>query len=303
MNGGQGQLENGSFTADLGGVTIHYEVHGSGPVLMTVPNSWGLSLEGLRGLYRPLERHATVVYFDPRGMGESGPAREDADLSLAAVRADFQALRRHFGLDRLAAIGWSNGAVNLILLAAEHPETLSTAIFLHGAAYSDEEDEAEFVRDYPDLVAAWQSFARDIQAAGNGTDARHVRLHHFLIGEYFPFLFADRQAGRVAAARLFADVSFSLRHWQHAMGETGSFDFRDRLAAITVPSLVIAGRYDLLPTERAGEMARAMPDARLVVLEHSGHFGPVEEPEAFTSAVAGFLASASSTETKAVTSP
>ncbi len=53
------ELETGSFTAKLNGFAIHYEVHGSGPVLMTVPNSWGLSLEGLRALYRPLEQHAT----------------------------------------------------------------------------------------------------------------------------------------------------------------------------------------------------------------------------------------------------
>ena len=39
---------NGSFTASLNGFQIHYEVHGQGPVLMTLPNSWGLSLEGLR---------------------------------------------------------------------------------------------------------------------------------------------------------------------------------------------------------------------------------------------------------------
>ncbi len=43
------ELDNGSFSADLGGCAIHYEVHGQGPVVMTVPNSWGLSLAGLRG--------------------------------------------------------------------------------------------------------------------------------------------------------------------------------------------------------------------------------------------------------------
>jgi len=62
-----------------------------------------------------------MVYFDPRGMGGSGPVREDGDMGMAAVRADFDALRRHLGLDRVSAIGWSNGAMNLILLAAENP--------------------------------------------------------------------------------------------------------------------------------------------------------------------------------------
>ena len=120
-------LENGSFTAELNGFQIHYEVHGSGPVLMTVPNSWGLSLAGLRALYRPLEDHLTMVYFDPRGMGGSGPVVEESDMGLEAVRQDFDALRRHLGLDKVNAIGWSNGALNLIFLAEERPEILEAA--------------------------------------------------------------------------------------------------------------------------------------------------------------------------------
>ncbi len=77
---------------------------------MTVPNSWGLTLEGLRNLYRPLEDHLTFVYFDPRGMGTSGPVKEDRDLGPEAVREDFDALRKHLALDKVSAIGWSNGA-------------------------------------------------------------------------------------------------------------------------------------------------------------------------------------------------
>ena len=101
---------------------------------MTLTNSWGLSLQALRAMYRPLEERLTLVYFDPRGMGGSGPVREESDRGLAAVRADFQALRAHLKLEKVSAIGWSNGAINLIWLAHEHPETLSSAIFLHGVA-------------------------------------------------------------------------------------------------------------------------------------------------------------------------
>src|SRR5688500_1808757 len=128
------QLANGSFTADLNGHSIHYEVRGKGPVLMTLPNSWGLTLQALRAMYRPLERRLTMVYFDPRGMGGSGPARVETDRGLAAVREDFDALRRHLGLDKVNVIGWSNGAMNLLVLASDRPETLESAIFLHGSA-------------------------------------------------------------------------------------------------------------------------------------------------------------------------
>lgn len=93
-------LANGSFEAELNGFRIHYEVHGQGPVLMALTNSWGLSLEALRAMYRPLEERLTLVYFDPRGMGGSGPVREESDRGLGAVRADFLVLRTHLKVDR-----------------------------------------------------------------------------------------------------------------------------------------------------------------------------------------------------------
>ena len=55
-------------------------------------------------------------------------------------RADFEALRQHLGLSKVHAIGWSNGAMNLILLAAESPDSLASATFLHGAASFTEEE-------------------------------------------------------------------------------------------------------------------------------------------------------------------
>ncbi|MCJ7754690.1 MAG: alpha/beta hydrolase, partial [Thermoanaerobaculales bacterium] len=156
-------LENGSFTAELNGFDIHYEVHGQGPVLMVLTNSWGLSTEGLRGLLGPLEERLTMVYFDPRGMGESAEIREESDMGLEAVRADFQALREHLGLESVNAIGWSNGAMNLVLLAAERPETIDTAIFLHGAASYTAEDMAAMAADYPELMKASMAFNQEMQ--------------------------------------------------------------------------------------------------------------------------------------------
>jgi pimeloyl-ACP methyl ester carboxylesterase len=63
------------------------------------------------------------------------------------------------------------------------------------------------------------------------------------------------------------------------------------LPTINVPSLVVVGRQDAwstLPQHEA--MAALIPGARLVVIEDSGHFVPVEQPEALTGAIRGWLA-------------
>ena len=282
-------LENGSFTLALDGRRIHYEVHGQGPVLMTVPNSWGLSLPGLRGIYAPLEKHVTMVYFDPRGMGASSPVEQEADRGPAAVREDFEALREHLALDRVNAIGWSNGATNLILLASEHPEVFSTAIFLHGNASFLPEDAAAMGARYPELFEAFGVFEKQMAATELSADEQNARVKDFDLEVWFPVMFADREAARAKLDEAFGEAEFSWEHARHTQKEWPSVDFRDELAEIRARSLVIAGSHDVLPTDKAVEIEEGIPGAAFVVFEASGHFAPLEEPEKFLETVLEFL--------------
>jgi proline iminopeptidase len=282
-------LENGSFTTTVGGHRMHYEVHGSGPVLMVLTNSWGLSLQALRAMYRPLEERLTLVYFDPRGMGGSEPAREDADRGAAAVREDFLALREHLKVGRVNAIGWSNGAINLLFVAADHPEALASAIFVHGMPSFGPEDMAPFQREHPELVERYGAFLQRVNAPGLSAAQQTALQREFWLGDYLPYLCADREKGRALVARVFADAQLSWPHSARTNAEIGVFDLRDRLAGIRVRSLVIAGAHDLAPPSAVKRLADGLPDARFVVFEKSGHFSPVEEAERFRETVFGFL--------------
>jgi pimeloyl-ACP methyl ester carboxylesterase len=63
-----------------------------------------------------------------------------------------------------------------------------------------------------------------------------------------------------------------------------------RLARITVPTMIVHGRHDrLIPVGNAELMAERMPHARLVILEHSGHLYPTEQPDV-DEAISEFIA-------------
>lgn len=281
--------ENGSFMAELNGFGIHYEVHGRGPVLMVLTNSWGLSLEGLRALFEPLEERLTLIYFDPRGMGASSGIQQESDMGMEAVRADFQALREHLGLESVNAIGWSNGAMNLIYLAAERPETIDNAIFLHGAASYGEEDTAAMAQEYPDLVSAWMQFNQEMQNPDLSDAEKTDRMRTMWLEDWFPLSFADREAAATTIDRLFADAEFSWAHADYSQREHPTFDAREMLPLITARSLVIAGAHDMMPATKGEELAAGITGAKFVLFEESGHYAPVEEPERFENLVFGFL--------------
>jgi proline iminopeptidase len=282
-------LENGSFMVEVDGQTIHYEVHGSGPMVMVLTNSWGLSLEGLHGLFGALEERLTMVYFDPRGMGGSSAVVEDSDMSLAAVREDFHALRRHLGFDTVNVLGWSNGATNLILLTAEQPETIDSAVFVHGVASYGPEDFLAFAQKYPGLTQQYVAFQQEMADESLTDEDRTARMLEMWLVDYFPAIAADAESAAPSIQAAFSDAEFSWAHGQYATKESPAFDFREQLASITARSLVVAGAHDSLPQDKVREISDGIADANFVVFDASGHFAPLEEPDRFARVVFEFF--------------
>lgn len=69
------------------------------------------------------------------------------------------------------------------------------------------------------------------------------------------------------------------------------WDFRDRLADIRTPTVVLAGAEDpSTPLGHAELLVRGIPDAHLVVLSDAAHLANVEQAEAFSRLVTKHLA-------------
>lgn len=70
----------------------------------------------------------------------------------------------------------------------------------------------------------------------------------------------------------------------------GRPDSRGDLHAIRVPTAIICGRQDILtPPELHEEMANAIPNAKLAIIEEAGHLAPLERPEAVTGVLSDWL--------------
>jgi len=69
--------------------------------------------------------------------------------------------------------------------------------------------------------------------------------------------------------------------WELTLAADGS-DLADRLADVTVPTLVITGDSDrIVSAEESERVAAAIPRAELVVISHAGHLVMEEQPEDF----------------------
>jgi pimeloyl-ACP methyl ester carboxylesterase len=77
-------------------------------------------------------------------------------------------------------------------------------------------------------------------------------------------------------------------------GALKGWDTRHRLHEITMPTLVVRGRYDMCTEPIAAELVEGIPNAREVVLEHSSHTPVLEETNRYLEEVGKFLREAES---------
>ena len=73
-------------------------------------------------------------------------------------------------------------------------------------------------------------------------------------------------------------------------GTLKTWDIMDRLSEITVPALLVGGRYDECTPGHLAEMHRRIAGSQLATIEEASHLCFAEQPETFNALVNKFLA-------------
>jgi proline-specific peptidase len=279
-------LEEGTHTLELTGVTMRYHVAGRGPVCVLHSGGPGIAWESLRA--PRLEEELTCVYIEPVGTGASGrlPTHPDG-YSLDRYVSFVDALLDHLDVPQVHLLGHSHGGFVAQRYAITHPDRLAGLVLYDTAPAAGPELMAEAARNmeaflarFPDRPEVQEAMAT-WQALATGTDEEYTRSMRGLLPAYF----ADSRA----SAEEFSALHAALR--ASAVGsDEGPWQHHEALASLQTPALVLVGQWDFICGPRwARELQEAIPDAELVTFEKSGHLAHLEEPEAFTRAVAGFV--------------
>jgi proline iminopeptidase len=270
--------------------TLAYRRLGSGPTLVCHPGGPGFSslyLSNLGGLDEELE----LVLLDPRGTGRSDPSGDPRAYQNDDYADDLEELRRHLGLERMQLLGHSHGGVAAVAYAARHPERVERLILASSLARFGAEQVAAMDEAIESRAGEpWYEDAREAletELRGDFTNARELTD---LVLRMFPFYFAAYGPGEAAYVRSLAADELcvhALQLWEREIFE--QFDLRPLLSRLTMPTLVITGSEDFITGPRAADDFAAIPGARSVILEGSGHMIFVEAPDAFREAVLSFL--------------
>ena len=273
-------------TVELDGIRLYTRRVGDGPSVVVLHGGPGAHHDYLLPQYDRLARGRSLFYYDQRGGGRS-PVPREVPVGWREHVSDLEALRGHWGLERLVLLGYSWGGLLAVLYALEHPDRVARLALVSSApataAWRD-----EFERRFAARMAQpWIARSRaELAALGLArTDPEKYRRLAFAlsVAGYFhdPNLAREMTPFRVT------------ERTRRAVWESlGEYDLRDRIRRTfpngTAPrSLLVHGIYDPMPLESARETAALLHTG--VIELATGHAPHVEATEEFVRALDGFL--------------
>jgi proline-specific peptidase len=231
-----------------------------------------------------------VIMYDQLGCGKS-PVPSNPDMwTVELFVEEVDVVRQALGLERLHILGQSWGGMLGMEYALTQPEGVESLI----------------ICDSPGRMDLWVEEANRLRA-DLPSDVQETLLKHEQAGttddpayEEACLVFYNRHVCRVpwsdSVSRSFAQMPNEVYLTMngpsefHCIGTLRTWDVTPRLGEITIPTLVISGRYDEATPKISKEVSDAIPGAEWVLFEESSHMPHEEEPERFRQVVGDFLA-------------
>jgi pimeloyl-ACP methyl ester carboxylesterase len=232
------------------GAQIWYTSYGTGPPVVLLhgglghSGNWGYQLPALA------ESGRRVVLIDSRGHGRS--THDARPFRYELMAADVLAVLDRLRLDRVAIVGWSDGACIGLILAAQAPERVSGVLFF---GCNMDPSGTNDVQPSPALSRCFARHRRDyaeLSATPDGFDA-----FASAVGE---------------------------------MMETQPNYSAQALSQIRVPVTIVHSEHDeFIKLEHAEYLARTIPGAKFLLLNDVSHFAPLQRPTQFNAAMLSVL--------------
>jgi pimeloyl-ACP methyl ester carboxylesterase len=232
-------------------IRMFYAVFGQGSPIVLLHG--GLANSNYWGHVIPIfvRHHFKVIVADSRGHGRSTRSAQAYSYDLMA--SDVIALLDYLKIEKPDLVGWSDGGIIGLDIAMHHPERLRR-LFAYGA-----NSDPSGVRPDSDSIPTWAAFVER-------TRREYPQLSP-TPGDY--------EAFRTQIEAMWAQQP----NWT-----------LQQLQQITVRTAIADGAHDeAIKREHTEYLARAIPHAKLVILDDASHFGMLQNPQEFSAAVLAFL--------------
>ncbi|MGA7349626.1 MAG: alpha/beta hydrolase [Acidobacteriaceae bacterium] len=268
-------------------VEIGYETFGvRGDALPVIAVNGGPGLSHaymmMNDLWDQVGGDRLTILYDQRGTGASKKVAAGAAQTMDAQVADLEAVRAHFGIEKVALVGDSYGGFLVMAYAAAHPEHVAKLALSDSPPPSFKTMVHLLPQTFPDIEEEDQTAEKKL---GEDSDAA-ARLG---LRNHFRMIFYSPEKPDAYMAKM-GDLGYEPAVARAVSQSAVGLDLTAALPGFRFPTLVITGRWDMnVAPINAWTMAHAIPGATIVFFEQSGHLPAYEEPEKYRRVLEEFL--------------
>jgi len=267
---------------------IFFKTMGTGDPIIVLHGGPGFDHRQFLPFIWELATKHQVILFDQRGTGLSSGKADSTTINIDSFVADIEAVRQHFGLQKINLLGHSWGGILAMYYGVQHPDRLRSLILCSTTASAKAFDEMRAnymaLRSEADQAALNEIGSSD--AFNNGNPDAWAKFWRIWFRTYF----ADPK--QVERMDLFFPPN-TIKNCGTVAGlvlrSIGDFDLHNQLTDISCPTLIMHGEADPMPATYAQSLHRALPGSKLVLAPGVGHWFFVDGTEIFTDSILGFL--------------
>ncbi len=272
-----------------GSAPIFYKTFGTGSPLLIINGGPGMNSDGFENLAKALSKNNQTIIYDQRGTGKSVlPVLDSSTITMKLMMDDMENLRKELKIEKWSILGHSFGGMVASYYATLYPERIdklilssSGGIDLGLLSYAGASINSKLSAIQLDSVNYW---AKKID---EGDTSHYVRLQRGR--NLAPAYVLDKKFIPVIAERLTqGNGTINQLIWQDL--QKIHFNCAEKLKTYAKPVLIIQGDQDIIKAETAERAHKVLSNSKVVFIEHSIHYGWLDNEEVFFKEVNSFLA-------------
>ena len=269
------------------GVRLHWEVYGSGETTVFLLPTWSIiHSRHWKFQIAYLSLHCRVLVMDGRGNGLSDRPEDPAAYTDEQFAADALAVMDETRTDRASLVSLSAGARWALLLATQHPERISGAVFIGpalplGLWGAFKQAVSVVFDDVNDEYDGWQKY--------NGNFWRQD--YRGFLEFFFSAMFSEPHSTK----QIEDTIGWGLETTPEVLiateraGVMSEAEATELAGSVACPVLVIHGEDDEIVMHATGAALAELTGGELLTMESSGHGPHARDPVAVNLALREFL--------------
>ena len=279
---------NGSGLVQVNGTELYYYAVGEGTPILILHGGPGLNHTYFLPQMEGLAKHHRLIFFDQRATGRSSMEVDTASVNLASVIEDIEGMRAAFHLDKMNLLGHSTGGLLAMQYAIKHPDHLRSLTLVTTTAASSELRMKAFY-NMQERTTREDSIGQEEVQRSEGFKKKDPAS----MSKFFRYLFGsnfyDHKYADSLTLQFDTNYARSAKLLRGMNRDLGKYDIHEALKAITCPTLIVQTDHDRNLPESMERIHAGIPNSRIALITHSGHFPFIEAPEEFFRVVSEFV--------------